>query len=89
LLLGIVAGLCVGLAVGAIVGIIVSAPGRPAFWLALVGCSVFATAMGAIVAGYSSLESPDPGAEPSDTESPILDRPELTREENEIGGRQR
>jgi ribose/xylose/arabinose/galactoside ABC-type transport system permease subunit len=89
LLVGIVAGLCVGLAVGAIAGIIVSAPGRPAFWLALVGCSVFATAMGAIVAGYSSLESPDPGAEPSDTESPILDRPEMTREEHEVGGRHR
>jgi len=89
LLLGPAIGLCVGLAAGAIVGTTVSSPGRPAFWLALVGCSVFATMVGALVGGYSSLESPDPGAEPSDTESPVLDRPELTREEHEVSGRHR
>jgi hypothetical protein len=32
--------------------------------------------------GYSSLESPDPGREPSDTERPITDRSELVREES-------
>jgi hypothetical protein len=36
-----------------------------------------------LVAGYSALESPDPGKEPSDTERPILDRPEATREEHD------
>jgi hypothetical protein len=89
LLLGLAIGLLVGIVAGVIVGAAVSTPGRPAFWLALVGCSVFATAVAALVAGYSSLESPDPGAEPSDTESPVVDRPELTREEHEVGGRHR
>lgn len=36
---------------------------------------------GLLVAGYSSLESPDPGREPSDTLRPIADRPSLVRDE--------
>jgi hypothetical protein len=90
LLLGLAIGLISGLAVGAIVGAVVSEPGRLAFWLAIVACSVFATGVGALVGGYASLESPDPGAEPSDTGSPLIDRPELTREEHEdVFGRRR
>jgi hypothetical protein len=43
---------------------------------------VFGLGVGMLVAGYSSLESPDPGAEPSDTARPVADRPEVVREEH-------
>ena len=39
--------------------------------------------VGMLVAGYSSLESPDPGAEHSDTVRPVADRPEVVREEHQ------
>jgi hypothetical protein len=87
LIAGIALGLLLGVVAGVIVGSIVSAPGRLGFWIALVGCAVFATFVGALLAGYSSLESPDPGEEPSDTRSPLIDRPELTREEHEAADR--
>jgi hypothetical protein len=35
-----------------------------------------------LLLGYSALESPDPGDEPSDTVRPVRDRAELTREED-------
>jgi hypothetical protein len=89
LLLGFGIGIVAGIVAGTIVGAAVSTPGHPAFWLLLVGCTVFATGIATLVGGYASLESPDPGAEPSDTESPVIDRPELTREEHEVGGSHR
>ena len=49
----------------------------------LLASAVFGLGVGMLVAGYSALESPDPGKEPSDTERPILDRPEATREEHD------
>lgn len=82
LLVGFSIGLIVGLVVGAIVGSIVSSPDDLGFWLSVVGCTIFSAGIATLVAGYSSLESPDPGAEPSDTQDPITDRPGLTREEN-------
>jgi hypothetical protein len=36
-----------------------------------------------LMLGYSSLESPDPGREPSDTARPIADRREAVREEHD------
>ena len=82
LVLGGAIGLACGLAIGALVGI---------WWFDRTGAvatsaiagSIFGVAVGMLVAGYSALESPDPGKEPSDTERPILDRPEATREEHD------
>jgi hypothetical protein len=48
----------------------------------ILASAVFGLGAGMLVAGYSSLESPDPGAEPSDTARPVADRPELVREEH-------
>ncbi len=42
----------------------------------------FGGLVGALIGGYASLESPNPGREPSDTERPIVDRPGLVREEH-------
>ena len=47
--------------------------------------AIFGVAVGMLVAGYSALELPDPGKEPSDTERPVIDRPEVTREEHDDG----
>jgi hypothetical protein len=84
LLLGGAIGLACGLVVGALVGI---------WWFDRTGAvvtsgiagAIFGMAVGMLVAGYSALESPDPGKEPSDTERPIADRTEPTREEHDDG----
>lgn len=82
---GLTRGLFVGVIAGAIVGLVVgliwSSPSRPAFWMAVVGFAVFGLAFGGLLGGYGSLESPDPGREPSDTEHPLEERA-LTREEH-------
>lgn len=84
LLFGGAIGLVCGLGVGALVGI---------WWFDRTGAvatsgiagAIFGMAVGMLVAGYSSLESPDPGKEPSDTGRPVADRPEPTREEHDDG----
>ena len=81
LTLGAAIGAVAGAIVGFIVGAVASTPGHRAFWMILLACTIFAAMFGALLGGYSSLESPDPGREPSDTERPVADRPELTREE--------
>lgn len=56
---------------------------RPAAILtSIIAAGVFGLSVGMLIAGYSSLESPDPGTEPSDTARPIADRPEAVREEH-------
>ena len=45
--------------------------------------AIFGVGLAMLISGYSSLESPDPGKEPSDTQRPITDRPEPVREEFE------
>jgi hypothetical protein len=76
-LLGAIAGAVVGVLIGLLLF------DRSAAILAsIVASAVFGLGVGMLVAGYSSLESPDPGAEPSDTARPVADRPEVVREEH-------
>jgi hypothetical protein len=81
LLTGVVVGILAGLVVGGAIGASVVRDVGPEFWATVVGCVIFGSVMGALVGGYGSLESPNPGHEPSDTARPIHDRPELTRDE--------
>ena len=79
--LGGVLGAIAGAMVGALVGLLFF--DRSAAILAsILALAVFGLGVGMLVAGYSSLESPDPGVEPSDTARPVADRPELVREEH-------
>jgi hypothetical protein len=79
--LGGLLGAIAGAMVGALVGFLFF--DRSAAVLAsILASAVFGLGVGMLVAGYSSLESPDPGAEPSDTARPIADRPEVVREEH-------
>ena len=83
--LAVVIGPLLGLAIGAIVGWAVYEGQGGGMALSVVAGGVAGTILSLLWAGYSSLESPDPGREPSDTRHPIADRPELTREESEEG----
>ncbi len=79
LVVGPLAGLAVG---GVIAALVFGTWGRGAF-MTLIGGAVAGTLLALLWGGYSSLESPDPGREPSDTQRPVADRPELTREERD------
>jgi ribose/xylose/arabinose/galactoside ABC-type transport system permease subunit len=81
--MGVIVGIIAGLAVGAVAGALFAHGVGPRLWATLLGCVIFGGAIGALVGGYGSLESPRPGREPSDTARPIRDRPELTRDEAE------
>jgi cation transporter-like permease len=83
LLIAAVAGPVIGVVVGLLVGSVAFQVGGLGFVMVLVGCVIFTTAVALLVASYSSLESPDPGAEPSQVERPIADRPGATRTEAE------
>jgi len=76
-LLGAVAGAMFGALVG-----LVFFDRSAAILGSILASAVFGLGVGMLVAGYSSLESPDPGAEPSDTARPVADRPEVVREEH-------
>jgi hypothetical protein len=52
-------------------------------WAAGLALSIAGALLGAFWGGMSSLESPDPGAEPSETEHPVRDVTTLTHEEGE------
>lgn len=83
LAVALVAGPLAGLAIGGVIAAIVFGTwGRGAF-MTLIGGAVAGTLLALLWGGYSSLESPDPGREPSDTQRPVADRPELTREERD------
>ena len=83
LAVALVAGPLVGLAVGGLIAVLVFGSwGRGAF-MTLVGGAIAGTLLALLWGGYSSLESPDPGREPSDTQHPVTDRPDLTREEHD------
>lgn len=81
--LALVAGPLVGLAVGGAISALVLDGWRPAAIGIVLGAVVACSILTVLWAGYSSLESPDPGREPSDTERPIADRGSLVREEDE------
>jgi hypothetical protein len=79
--LGGLLGAIAGAMVGALVGLLFF-DRSAAVLTSILASTVFGLAVGMLVAGYSSLESPDPGAEPSDTARPVTDRPEVVREEH-------
>ena len=80
----------IGGLIGAVVGLIFGGvlsfmffEGAGAFWIAALSGGFFGFLVGTLILGYSSLESPDPGEEPSDTQRPMADRPGAVREEHE------
>jgi hypothetical protein len=79
-----IGGLC-GAAFGALSGgVIGSIPyraGSLAMWLAVIAAAIFFGAVGALVGGMSSLESPDPGTEPSQFDDPVREPGGLTQTE--------
>ena len=82
LVLGGMIGAALGLVFGAVLGLIFF-EGASAIWTAALSGLLFGFIVGMLTLGYSSLESPDPGEEPSDTPRPIADRPAAVREEQE------
>jgi len=78
--LGGLLGAIAGAIVGALIGLLFFERSA-AVVASILASAVFGLGVGMLVAGYSSLESPDPGAEPSDTSRPVADRPEAVREE--------
>jgi hypothetical protein len=76
-------GLLVGLAIGLVLGIAFAEPGGLGFWMLLVGPAIFLGGVGAFTAGITSLESPPPGHEPSQTDDrsrPSRNRPAIVDE---------
>jgi hypothetical protein len=80
-----VLGPLVGLASGGVIAAITVGTWNRAAAMVLVGSVIACTMLALLWAGYSSLESPDPGMEPSDTRRPLGDRSDLTREESDAG----
>ena len=64
----------VGLAIGAVISAVVFDSWGSGSVMVLLAAVVATTLLGLLWAGYSSLESPDPGREPSDTAHLIADR---------------
>lgn len=77
----VIVGPLVGLAVGAAIAAAAFESRERGSVMVLIAAVVAGTLLALLWAGYSSLESPDPGHEPSDTERPIADREGLVREE--------
>ena len=80
LVVGMIVGTVAGAILGGIVGVAIGGLGGAIVGL-LVG-GFFAACLGALVGGYGSLESPQPGEEPSQTDRPVADVPEMTTEEH-------
>lgn len=76
-LIGAIVGSAIGLALGHVMF-----DRTGAILTAILGSAIFGFGVGMLVAGYSSLESPDPGTEPSDTPDPVGDLPGAVREEH-------
>jgi predicted lipid-binding transport protein (Tim44 family) len=54
-----------------------------AAWAVVLAAAIAGAVLGAFWGGMASLESPDPGSEPSETEHPVRDVPSLTPDEGE------
>jgi hypothetical protein len=74
-------GALVGAVIGTVAGVTLGSGGATKFWTFFVAAFVACTAVGTLVGSYSSLESPQPGHEPTDTERPVRDADGLTTEE--------
>ena len=74
-------GAVAGVAVGTMLGLLFFER-SVAILMSIVASGVFGLGVGMLIAGYSSLESPDPGAEPSYTARPVADRRKAVREEH-------
>jgi hypothetical protein len=81
LLVGAVIGFVVCALVGLVIGLIAYRPWSLAMWVAFLGAGFFGGVVGAIAGGMSSLESPDPGKEPSQFSKPVSEPGGLTRPE--------
>lgn len=87
--LGLAAGIACGLALGALAGGLFFGSGTRGFWITTFSVTLFLTLMTLLMVGYGSLESPDPGTEPTQDDRPVADREALTRLEHptdEAGG---
>jgi len=82
LLVAAVVGPVIGLATGGVIAAIAIGTWNTTTTMVLVATVVACTLLSLLWAGYSSLESPDPGREPSDTQRPIADRAAAVREES-------
>jgi hypothetical protein len=83
LLVGAVIGFVVCGLVGLVIGLVAYRPGSIAMWVAFLGAGFFGGVVGAIAGGMSSLESPDPGSEPSQFSEPVTEPGGLTRPETD------
>jgi uncharacterized protein YjlB len=75
--LGAIGGAAIGLGTG------VAFLEGAGVWAVVLAVSIAGALLGAFWGGMSSLESPDPGTEPSETEHPIRDVATLTHDEGE------
>jgi hypothetical protein len=63
--------------------------GTRGFWITTFSVTLFLTLVTLLIVGYGSLESPDPGTEPTQDDRPVADREALTGLEHptdEAGG---
>ena len=80
LLVGAAIGLLTGAAVGFVIALFFGA-GPIALWVGIGATAFFGGCIGGIVGTMSSLESPDPGREPSQFDEPVSEPDTLTRPE--------
>jgi hypothetical protein len=78
---GIAAGVVLGGGAGLLLGLVAFRAGGPGMWAAVVAGVIFGFALGAFEGGMATLESPEPGREPSEISRPVRDVPELTGSE--------
>jgi uncharacterized RDD family membrane protein YckC len=79
---GLAAGIAGGVALGALAGGLFFGSGTRGFWITTFSVTLFVTLVTLLMVGYGSLESPDPGAEPTQDDRPVADREGLTRVEH-------
>ena len=80
--LGLAAGIAGGVALGAVAGGLFFGTATRGFWITTFSVTLFLTLVTLLIVGYGSLESPDPGTEPTQDDRPVADREALTRVEH-------
>lgn len=76
-------GLVGGLGVGFILGIIFTERSGMGSWMLLIAPAIFFGGVCAFIAGIASLESPQPGNEPSQTDAPLRNDSTIVEERND------